>query len=547
MTAYEVLPYSVETLVRCLANGSKHTSESAIQNKRHRVYFEEYFQALEAATIVVERAYTDRDYLEDYAAYYDRCFQDYQRRTQRLHFFRAEFDSDQFESTLGDPLAGVGEQQLRDTYLGFVVVKPLPQTIVGRTCLKTYSSDGGRRHFPSLRTYPVNLFGIELEVESLAYQEQDTVVAACATSALWSCFQGTGKLFQHMIPPPVVITGWAGSHMPENLLAASSRAFPNNGLTATQMAHAVRKIGLEPLVLGANTRYGLNGAIYAYLRGKIPSILAADLLKDAESPRSSIMGGHAIALTGFSLGNEHAIGYGETGFLLRAARIDKIYGHDDQVGPFARMVWEKIKVPVPSERPVENSNQEDSGTEQADPPEPKFNIFEFLQTSWDGRVHAVPKYVLLPLYHKIRIPYSLVHEEMLRLDALIENLRQMAMPDVPRAEWDIYLTTSGEFKASARADYAKIGISVTPSLIVNLPRFVWRVTVRTNERFQLDFLFDATGIAQHGLLVHVVSADSEYAQMLGALAPVCQATPELFSVQVRAVLERFLVSPIPTS
>lgn len=547
MSAFEVLPYSVEALVQCLADGSKLTSESVIRNKRHRVYFEEYFQALEAATIVVERAYTDRDYLEDYAAYYDRCFQEYPRRTQRLHFFSAPFDAAQFELTLGDPNAGVGEQGLRETYLGFVVVKPLPQTIVGRTCLKTYSSDNGRRHFPSLRIYPVNLFGIELEVESLAYQEQDTVVAACATSALWSCFQGTGKLFQHMIPPPVEITGWAGSHMPENLLAASSRAFPNNGLTATQMAHAVRRVGLEPLVLGTNTRYGLNGAVYAYLRGKIPSILAAELVKDAESPQSSIMGGHAIALTGFSLGDEHVTGYGESGFLLRAARIDKIYGHDDQVGPFARMVWEKIEIPVPSEELVGSSSHEAPDVEQVDQPGPKFDSFEFLRTSWAGSVHAVPKFVLLPLYHKIRIPFSLVHEEMLRLDALIENLRQKAMPTVPRAEWDIYLTTSGDFKASARVDYAAIGIPVTPSLIVDLPRFVWRVTVRTSERFQLDFLFDATGIAQHGLLVHVVSADAEYAQMLGALAPFCQASPESFSVQVRSVLERFLASPIPAA
>lgn len=547
MSAFDVLPYSVEALLQCLADGSKLSSESVIRNKRHRVYFEEYFRELEAATIVVERAYTDRDYLEDYAAYYDRCFQDYPRRTQRLHFFRAPFDTAQFELTLGDSNAGVGECALRDTYLGFVVVKPLPQTIVGRTCLKTYSSDGGRRHFPSLRIYPVNLFGIELEVESLAYQEQDTVVAACATSALWSCFQGTGKLFQHMIPPPVEITGWAGSHMPENLLAASSRAFPNNGLTATQMAYAVRRVGLEPLVLGANTRYGLNSAVYAYLRGKIPSILAAELIKDVESPQSSIMGGHAIALTGFSLGNEPATGYGESGFLLRAARIDRIYGHDDQVGPFARMVWERIQIPIQEEESDGNLGQETSGAEQAAPPEPSFNNFDFLHTSWDGCVHAVPKFVLLPLYHKIRIPFSLVHEEMLRLDSLLENLRKKLMPTVPRAEWDIYLTTSGDFKASVRADYAGIGIPVTSSLIADLPRFVWRVTVRTGERFQLDFLFDATGIAQHGLLVHVVSAGAEYAQMLGALAPFCQASPENFSVQSRSVLERFLASPLPTA
>ncbi|MDR0674130.1 MAG: hypothetical protein LBF93_10880 [Zoogloeaceae bacterium] len=95
-------------------------------------------------------------------------------------------------------------------------------------------------------------------------------MAACATSALWSCFQGTGMLFQHKIPPPVEITKWAGDHLPENLLAASSRTFPNSGLTATQMAHAVRCVGLEPLVIGANSRYAVNSVMYAYLRGKVP-------------------------------------------------------------------------------------------------------------------------------------------------------------------------------------------------------------------------------------------------------------------------------------
>tara|TARA_A100000171_G_scaffold8703_1_gene6472 strand:+ start:5155 stop:6141 length:987 start_codon:yes stop_codon:yes gene_type:complete len=323
LATFEVFPYSIENLIQCFVDGSPQTSEEAVFAKRHRVYFEEYFAALSAATIIVEKNYIDRDYLEDYAAYYDRCFQDYPRRTRRLHFFNVAFDGAQFESILVDSDAGIGEQALADAYLGFVVVKPLPQTIIGRTCLVTYPSDGGRRQFPSLRTYSVSLFGLNLAVTSLAYQEQDTVVAACATSALWSCFQGTGKLFQHMIPPPVEITNWAGDHMPENLLAASARAFPNAGLTGTQMAHAVRRVGLEPFVVGANTRYGLNSVMYAYLQGKIPSILAARLFENVGTPNCKEMGGHAIALTGFSLGDPVATGFGPTGFLLRANRINE--------------------------------------------------------------------------------------------------------------------------------------------------------------------------------------------------------------------------------
>lgn len=529
MAAFKVLAYSISNLVQCFVDGSPLTSEVAVRAKRHYIYFEEYFQALGAATIVVEQNYTDRDYLEDYAAYYDRCFQDYPRRTQRLHFFKVAFDSEKFEEILVDPSGGAGEYDLRAAYLGFVVVKPLPQTIVGRTCLTTYPTDGGRRQFPSLRTYTVNLFGLQLDVHSLAFQEQDTVVAACATSALWSCFQGTGKLFQHVIPPPVEITNWAGAHMPENLLAASARAFPNAGLTCTQMAHAVRRVGLEPFVVGANTRYGLNSVMYAYLRGKIPSILACSLISGYGTPQSSVLGGHAIALTGFSLGDPLAAGFGSTGFMLRAARVDKIYGHDDQVGPFARMVWVNVPIAIPP-----SAGQTQLAVHQKDT----------LKTSWEGSVYANPDFVLLPLYHKIRIPFSVIHDAMLGLDAILENVRQQHLSTQARAEWDIYLTTANDYKTSVKADYADLGFDIKPSLLVDLPRFVWRVSVRTEGNLELDFLFDATGIAQHDLLVHVVSTGRAYAQMLGAIAPHLEQITEKHLTQAKAVLKRFLVSPI---
>lgn len=527
MAAFDVLPYTIDALIQCVNEASPLTSVDAFRAKRHRGYFEEYFQALGAATIVAERSCIDRDYLEDYAAYYDRCFQDYPRRTQRLHFFSSAFDRTAFEAALMDA-ADARRESLQQSYLGFVVVKPLPLTVVGRTCLKTYPDDNGRRQFPILRTYPVNLFGLELTVQSLAYQEQDTVVAACATSALWSCFQGTGKLFQHMIPPPVEITDWAGDHMPEDLLSASARAFPNSGLTCTQMAHAVRRVGLEPFVIGANSRYGLSSVAYAYLRGKIPSILAARLYTGLGTPQAALMGGHAIALTGYSMGNAAPTAFGNTGFLLRASRIDKLYGHDDQVGPFARMEWDQVQLPAHL-----------TGKAGA----PAQNI-DGLKTSWPGLVHALADFVLLPLYHKIRIPFSLIHDAMLSIDAVANNLRNLVMPQVPRAEWDIYLTTASDYKSSVRADYAGTNIDVLQALTVDLPRFLWRVTLRTQVHLELDLLFDATGIAQHDLLVHAVSTGGAYAQMLAAVALASATNPQQYPLQAQALLKRFLVSPI---
>ncbi len=190
---YEVIEYSIDALIKLLADRSE-ASESYIHGKIHSTYFEGYFRELGAKTIIVEKIYVDRDFLEDFAAYYVRCFYRYDRFCSRLHFFTETFSKEDFDYIL-ENVSDTKIDQLKGSYLGFIVVKPLPETIIGRTCLKTYHASPEGRNFPITRKYPVNLFGIGLSVETLAFQEQDRVAAACATSALWTAFQGTGKLF----------------------------------------------------------------------------------------------------------------------------------------------------------------------------------------------------------------------------------------------------------------------------------------------------------------------------------------------------------------
>src|SRR5262245_46892200 len=78
-------PYSIDALRSLLAEHSEHgwSAEGV-----HERYFGDYFDALGAKTVVVERDYIDHDYLEDFAAYYVRCFKNYARTCTRLHFFK---------------------------------------------------------------------------------------------------------------------------------------------------------------------------------------------------------------------------------------------------------------------------------------------------------------------------------------------------------------------------------------------------------------------------------------------------------------------------
>ncbi len=498
---FKVVGYSIGELKSVLAGNSK-ASIHLIESKIYIVYFEEYFDTLKARTIIVEYNYVDRDFLEDFAGYYVRCFPDYKRYCTRIHFFDRSFTEDDFKNLISACENNLlTEKDLQDSYLGFVIVKPLPKTIIGRTCLRTYPKNNagkdGERFFPIIRQYNVNLFGISLNVETLAFQEQDQVAAACATSALWTVFQGTGKKFQHSIPSPVKITEKAFQSFP-----LATRAFPNrDGLTAEMMAQAIRDVGLEPFSLNPREEYVRKATLYVYLRGQIPILLGFTIYKVNEQyQRDYTIGGHAVAVTGFHLGSQIEP-LMSSGFLLKASQMDKIYVHDDQVGPFSRMNFDKIKISS------EDSPQIDS-----------------ISTSWGsqgGNYRAVIELILIPLYHKIRIPFEVVFDATVRfnwffIESLIINEKIPFLEE--RLEWDIYLTTVNDLKSeifNSNEIESKLRLEV---LSYSLPHFIWRATATHEGDKVLDFLFDATDIEQGQFFLRAIEYNQELSEVLREIA-----------------------------
>jgi len=474
-----VCKYSKENLLKLFQGDAKTASKEMITKKTHFEYFNEYLKSndMGAKTIVVENNYIDRDFLEDFSAYYVRCFTNYNRTCSRLHFFSNQFLQDEFDAFLEkyDPKF---EKILKANYLGFIVLKPLPQTIVGRTCLKTYSEKTkpeDKRVFPIGRDNEVNLCGINLTVKSLAFQEQDSVVSACATSALWSAFHGTAKLFQHKILPPVEITKSATEHFP-----LEERPFPNKGLNIEQMMHAVKELDMEPLLVNVeNDEYTLRNYIYSYLTYGIPIILVIDLydINNGAEEKNSYEGRHAVVITGYRLQTGVAKSHSYGNLRLVSSNMTKFYVHDDQIGPFAKMKLyaKKIKIKNGDKETVETTA---------------------LDTEWKFR--AVPIIILIPLYHKIRIPLenilAIVDIFNSIIDDSIENIEDEMLP-AEKFEWDIILTNINKLKNEILSKSGKEG-NFKDILKKNMPRFIWRATALYMEKPVMDLLFDATDIEQ---------------------------------------------------
>ena len=96
---FEVYPYNKNHLIDLF---SKNSSKQAILKKTQLGYLDGYFSHsdIDAKTIVVENNYIDRDFLEDHAGYYARCFQEYERKCSRLHFFNVSFSKDDLVNLL---------------------------------------------------------------------------------------------------------------------------------------------------------------------------------------------------------------------------------------------------------------------------------------------------------------------------------------------------------------------------------------------------------------------------------------------------------------
>lgn len=298
-------------------------------------YLNDYLAHLKVATVVVEEHYVDRHFLDDFSDYYARSFAAPRPSCSRFHFF-SDISADNVDGALAsaydDPekLADV-ERVLQENYLGFVVRRPVPHAPVGRTVLKTYPADGGRRHYQVLRPYRVNVAGVRLTIDGLAFQQQDGGTAVCASTALWSSLQRVAYMAGYRTPTASAITRAAASPFPAS-----------NGLSTPQMATALAALGYAADGFGASTDRGaFRAKLVACLDSHLPVILLISQLQEtgAGPDAGKVKHGHAIAVTGYSEPTKIVTVFGPTSkapaVRMKTASTDVLYVHDDNIGSHA--------------------------------------------------------------------------------------------------------------------------------------------------------------------------------------------------------------------
>ncbi len=310
-------------------------------------YLRCYLADLGARSVIEEPHYFDRDYLSEFVAFYATSAAGYVNNCRRASVFN--LPRHELQAVFNAALEGETDAlaRLQTAFLGFIVIRPIPETPLGRTVLRWYPDrdpDGPQRVTAPSRQYTANVCGLSLHVQSLAWQQQDTAVGACATVALWSLFHSSARGEHHGIPTTADVTRSANRGFP-----LGKRVFPAaDGLNLYQMCEAIRALGFYPAALEGDAQVVVDGKIErvfspvrfasssaALIRSGYPVLLdvlwadEAKLRSGFPKPES-----HAVCAVGFRDVAQVPLDAGTA--VESDAGVRTLYIHDDNLGPNVR-------------------------------------------------------------------------------------------------------------------------------------------------------------------------------------------------------------------
>jgi hypothetical protein len=183
-------------------------------------------------SVLFEYDYVDKDYQDEYAAFYCKAFKQYKSRCVRLHFFSRAIPR-RTKWNFG---------RYAEHYFGYVVIRPTDLQRVGRTVLRPTVTDPDRQFVHCSVECHAHILGETFTVAGMPFIQQDTQVGACAQASLWMLARYMSRRFGYREFLPSEINQLAKANM------AVGRLLPaQDGLNPYQMLDALSGMGIPAL------------------------------------------------------------------------------------------------------------------------------------------------------------------------------------------------------------------------------------------------------------------------------------------------------------
>jgi len=457
-----------------------------------------YLSDLQVKTVLIEPNYFDRDYLAEFEAFYSQSARGYPNICKRFHFLKSRLTREQLEAAAAeyDPEYNQKKCEVQETlqraYLGFLVVRPIARPL-GRTVLIWYK-DLKKKETPRvlvpIRPYHCHVAGVTLTVKGLAWQQQDTAVATCATVALWEMLHSAAFDEYHAITTTAAITMLA-----HKTISFGRRIFPSSGLPIYQIMEAIKEHNLAPVTLDGSVR-NTNGDVVGFTAKRFASTFATLVRsKYAVLIIGELVGhgGHAIVGVGFRQSRTPI----EENPTLQDSDFKYLYIHDDNLGPNVRFEIGTTKKPVDgnSRRKSEEvvvlrpSSPSDS-TDTASSSDPLFNDYEF-----------VPQHMVVAVHNELRARPDILHRIGIKAteiyDWAAKIIADRISAEVPNIVMGIKFQKVNEFAREelGRVCTGNILSSVRLELWEKIPPlslFIGIIRIADGQTPLLDIIYDTT-------------------------------------------------------
>lgn len=300
-----------------------------------------------AETVLVEYRYVDADWRSEHANFYGSTFVRYPSVCHRLHFFATKLSAD---------LGELDDQAVADSYRGYSVMRPLPETPVGRTMLSPPPELAAAT--VTVATEVVHLFGTELPITAMPFISQDALYLRCAHASIWMVLRHAHLRhgLPRSLPGDIRDAGVGGMVV--------GRQLPSDGLSIAQMLGALDTLGLPTGSLDPDMDSGpdihpspgslsLFGIVCRYINSELPPIVVS------EGPE-----GHAWVVVGWK--RVPSKGHGQL----------TLWRHDDARGPYMKILdpwheaepdhqgWRRVLPPLLPKMNLDAERAEAAGASQ---------------------------------------------------------------------------------------------------------------------------------------------------------------------------------------
>ncbi len=378
--------------------------------------------------VVIEHPYVDKTYRDTYYNYYASKNHSYHRNSIRLSLLNENLPDEVFRSR-------ADYQKVKDSYLGFIILRPTFPAIVGRSLVSPKALQNMNIAICDV-SYPATVNGLKVNVNGFPHSSQDSEAITCAETTLWSLMEYFGNRYAEYTPIlPSEVNRILGKFSFERLL-------PSKGLQAGQISFALKEIGFGVRIYGKQQyKDDFFRMLRTYVESGIPVV---GVLQNNQGI------GHALNIIGRNRLNEHTD-------LTALPEIAQINGQ--KVSDMADLDLEYVMI---------DDNYPPYQTAQLTTP-----VSYYTNPRWTG---CELTYFIVPLYHKIYMEANEARRTSLGLISSLAN--DINSPVLIRT----LLASSRSFKDSVALNEelnkdAKELLISTP-----MPKFVYITEVSTQQQ-----------------------------------------------------------------